>query len=97
MKQFRHLTIILFISLVLVACGTTNQTEPSEENDTVKKLQVDEDKPYIGFAMDTLQDERWYRDKDYFESTINELGGNVKTLAANGIQSVQNEQVKLSP
>ncbi len=95
MKLFKLLTMILLSNLLLAACGTGNQTEPIEENDTVKKLQVDENKPYIGFAMDTLQDERWYRDKDYFESTIQELGGNVKTLAANGIQSVQNEQVKL--
>lgn len=40
--------------------------------------------PYIGFLLDTLEEERWYKDKQSFEDHVKSLGGQVKTLAANG-------------
>lgn len=94
-RLFTYLTTI-FIALIMIAgCQQADNTSETNETATLSKLQVDQTKPYIGFAMDTLQDERWYRDKDYFETALHDLGANVKTLAANGVQEVQNQQVKL--
>ncbi|MBM7542858.1 sugar ABC transporter substrate-binding protein [Amphibacillus cookii] len=86
--------ISLFLLFALVGCFNQSNNNDSEDT-SVTKLRSEQDIPYIGFAMDTLQDERWYRDKDYFEQKVQSLGGNVKTLAANGIHDVQVEQVEL--
>lgn len=82
--------IILSISL-LSACSQTTV----KDADTKLKLAQDDNKVYVGFSLDTLAEERWYKDKDAFETTVKELGGEVKTLAANGIDSVQIKQAEL--
>ncbi|SDC52034.1 xylose-binding protein [Pelagirhabdus alkalitolerans] len=93
MRRLIKLTALTVISIIiLIGCQDTEETS---NEDNLDKLQANQEQPYVGFAMDTLQDERWYRDKENFETEILEQGGNVKTLAANGSQEVQNEQVRL--
>jgi simple sugar transport system substrate-binding protein/D-xylose transport system substrate-binding protein len=75
----------------LSACSQTTV----KDADTKLKLAQDDNKVYVGFSLDTLAEERWYKDKDAFETTVKELGGEVKTLAANGIDSVQIKQAEL--
>ncbi|WP_090988970.1 sugar ABC transporter substrate-binding protein [Bacillus sp. OV322] len=67
------------------------------ENKTLgkTKLIADKDKIYVGFMLDTLQDERWYKDKKLFEEQVKKLGAEVKTLAANGNSNVQISQAEL--
>ncbi|WP_208585788.1 sugar ABC transporter substrate-binding protein [Gracilibacillus suaedae] len=91
MKHIGWLSLIIL--LLLAACTSSDIT--SDEQNAVTKLRTDKDKVYVGFALDTLKEDRWYRDKEYVESKVKELGGNIKTLAANGNQEVQIEQVKL--
>ncbi len=75
----------------LAACSQTT-TENSEPK---MKLAQDDSKVYVGFSLDTLQEDRWYKDKEAFEKKVLELGGEVKTLAANGVDSVQIKQAEL--
>jgi D-xylose ABC transporter substrate-binding protein len=85
-------SVLIIILSILGACST----DVKEEATTQKvKLSQDDSKIYVGFSLDTLAEERWYKDKDAFETTIKELGGEVKTLAANGIDSVQIKQAEL--
>lgn len=85
------------IPLVIIASSTgcsTSLTDKEQAAVSTKSLNKD-DKPYIGFALDTLKEERWYKDKKIFEDEVKELGGKVKTLAANGIDDVQIKQAEL--
>lgn len=75
----------------LAACSQTT-TEYSQPK---MKLAQDDSKVYVGFSLDTLQEDRWYKDKEAFEKKVLELGGEVKTLAANGVDSVQIKQAEL--
>ncbi|MGX6444572.1 sugar ABC transporter substrate-binding protein [Neobacillus sp. K501] len=97
MKRFsrNYLPILLSIFLVVITAGCTS--EPSKDVAHAKdmKLISDEDKPYVGFLIDSLKDERWYKDKNLFEDQIKKLGGQVKTLAANGLDNVQIKQAEL--
>lgn len=87
---------LIMLSLVLIyfasACekGTefSAPTAPSEpvkneennkEGDTIK----------IGFSMDTLEEERWQRDRDLFKSAVESLGAEVEIVAANEDEAVQ--------
>ncbi|WP_163538243.1 substrate-binding domain-containing protein [Gracilibacillus sp. YIM 98692] len=81
------------IIFVLVACNSSDSTV--NEVEATQKLINNQNELYVGFVIDTLREERWYRDKEIFEEEIKSLGGNVKTLAANGDQNVQVEQAKL--
>jgi D-xylose transport system substrate-binding protein len=53
-----------------------------------------EKKIKIGFAMDTLKEERWQRDRDLFVKRAQELGAEVLVQAANGNDSLQFSQVE---
>ncbi|WP_112179273.1 sugar ABC transporter substrate-binding protein [Paraliobacillus zengyii] len=94
MKINATLILTILFTFYLTACNS-NQTTDSQSTDTTDKLLSNPDDIYIGFVMDTLRDDRWYRDKLNFEEKVEELGGIVKTLAANGDQEVQIEQAKL--
>lgn len=76
--------LIVCISSIFSACDKNNEIE------TVVK----EDKITIGFAMDTLKEERWQRDRDIFVAESEKLGAEVLVLAANGDDNKQIEQVK---
>lgn len=78
---------------MIVTAGCSSSEKTSSYNES--KLITDESKPYVGFLLDTLKDERWYKDKALFEEEIKKLGGQVKTLAANGLDEVQIKQAKL--
>lgn len=75
----------------LAACSQTT----TENSQPKMKLAQDDSKVYVGFSLDTLQEDRWYKDKVAFEKKVLELGGEVKTLAANGVDSVQIKQAEL--
>jgi D-xylose transport system substrate-binding protein len=48
----------------------------------------------IGFAMDTLKEERWQRDRDMFVAKAKEMGADVLVQAANGNASMQVSQAE---
>ncbi|MFC4321390.1 sugar ABC transporter substrate-binding protein [Litchfieldia salsa] len=93
MKKKIVMICLLALSLLVAACS--NKEAEIEQQSSKQKLTSDPDKIYVGFALDTLQQERWYKDKEHFEKTVQELGGNVKTLAANGDAEVQIRQAEL--
>lgn len=84
------LALLLFI---LVGCSEKNTAEKQAVEDI--QLTADTEKPYIGFLLDTLKEERWYKDKALFEEQIMSQGGQVKTLAANGNDDIQIKQAEL--
>lgn len=85
--------LVLVVTVFASACSNTS-TEVVAKQDKIK-LTEDEKIPYIGFVLDTLSDERWYKDKALFEEQVKSLGGKVKTLAANGLNDVQYKQAQL--
>lgn len=48
----------------------------------------------IGFAMDSLKEEKWNKDKQFFLNKAKELGANVRVTEANGDESTQISQAK---
>ncbi|WP_328701160.1 sugar ABC transporter substrate-binding protein [Aquibacillus kalidii] len=95
--SFRKHKLLVLLALVLIVfvSACSKEATPDSKNTDQVKLTTDDNKVYIGFVLDTLQQERWYKDKELFEEKVTELGGNVKTLAANGSESVQLAQAKL--
>ena len=86
---FKSLTLLL-LTFSLAACANNESTATSNVS-----LQIDSNKKYVGFLIDTLQQDRWYKDKDMFEAAVLELGAEVKTMAANGSNDVQIKQAQL--
>src|SRR5260370_14451742 len=48
----------------------------------------------IGFSMDTLQEERWQRDKRLIEQRAKEVGASLDVHVAHGDESVQTQQAE---
>jgi D-xylose transport system substrate-binding protein len=51
-------------------------------------------KPKIGLSMDTYTQERWQKDGEFFKKKVEELGGEVIMMYANGNEQLQNEQIE---
>ncbi|MFD2706276.1 sugar ABC transporter substrate-binding protein [Salibacterium lacus] len=92
---------VLMLLVIMAACsgGASTDSADSSEGGTAEaaeqKLRSNQEDPYVGFALDTLREDRWYRDKDAFEAAVEDQGGQVKTLAANGNQDIQIQQARL--
>jgi D-xylose transport system substrate-binding protein len=82
--------LILFsaATLFLIGCvsGPSEQGGPGRKKDPNAKIK-------IGFAMATLKEERWNRDKDLFEKHAKELGAEVVVTVANNSDANQANQV----
>ncbi|ANF95692.1 sugar ABC transporter substrate-binding protein [Paenibacillus bovis] len=84
--------MLLATTVLATACGPAPAATTA---DATKVKLTPDDKPYVGFVLDTLKEERWYKDKALFEKAIQDQGGHVKTLAANGLDDVQVKQAEL--
>jgi D-xylose transport system substrate-binding protein len=77
--------VFLFLSLVLVlAPACKRRAKEKESNGPIR----------IGFSMDSLQLERWQRDRDLFTQRARELGAEVLVQSADGNDSVQVRQAE---
>lgn len=64
------------------------ETAPASSADHVSPATA-YDPVEIGFSMDTLEEERWYKDRDLFKQAAENLGANVRVMAANGNDALQ--------
>jgi D-xylose transport system substrate-binding protein len=80
----RFLILLLLTGLALAACA-----RPTETGTTSSKTKV-----RIGFSMDTLQEERWQRDRDLFVARARALGAEVIVQAASGDDYLQLSQAE---
>ncbi len=80
------ISLIMVITILMLFSSCDNNKNVS--NGVIK------DEIVIGFAMDTLKEERWQRDRDIFVAEAEKLGAKVLVLAANGDDKKQIDQVK---
>lgn len=86
----RVLFFIMTLALVCVVSACENETVDSVLPTKLSKMETpDDDKIKIGFSMDTLEEERWLRDRDLFKAAVEALGAEVEIKAANGDDSEQ--------
>ncbi|OEH93874.1 D-xylose ABC transporter substrate-binding protein [Bacillus solimangrovi] len=83
--------------MVLAACGngaTESSSESTGSESTNKETASSDDGIVIGFSMDTLEEERWQRDRDLFVARAEALGATVNVQAANGDDAKQLAQAE---
>ncbi|MFZ5814355.1 MAG: D-xylose ABC transporter substrate-binding protein [Bacillota bacterium] len=79
----RAVALLLLLAGLLAACGS-EQTGPRAAQRRIR----------IGFSMDTLQEERWQRDRDLFVAHARELGADVLIRSAGGDDDLQLSQAE---
>lgn len=85
------LALMLAIALMLSACSSgSNEGGNSEKGSNSSK----EGSIKIGFSLDTLQEERWQKDRDLFKAAAEKLGATVEVLAANSDDAKQIAQAE---
>ncbi|MFD0710428.1 D-xylose ABC transporter substrate-binding protein [Paenibacillus sp. GCM10027626] len=98
MKAFNLLAAALVLLLAVTACTTGEQSGNGAASKTSKQTGKSEGgadkKLKIGFSMDTLQEERWQRDRDYFVEKAEELGAEVLVQSANSDDAKQIAQAE---
>ncbi|MBM7661774.1 D-xylose transport system substrate-binding protein [Bacillus mesophilus] len=81
---------MLVVIFNLTACESAdNGKELSNAIPEQKEDQSEGEKIKIGFAMDTLEEERWIKDRDLFKESVEALGAEVMVMASNGDDSLQ--------
>lgn len=78
--------ILLCLTLILAACGSTDNKKDASAAQEEEKIQ-------IGMSFDSFVIERWQRDRDVFVSTAKELGAEVNVQNANGDLEEQKKQI----
>lgn len=101
MKKSPLIVVILFNLSILIGCtssvGEYNDKDDQsyleqgseEENDEVLNEALK-----IGLSMDTLEEERWVKDRDMFVDAVEALGAKVEVKAANGNDALQIAQAE---
>ncbi|WP_186438307.1 D-xylose ABC transporter substrate-binding protein [Cohnella terricola] len=91
--------VLLILALVLVvsACNKNNNSNSSSNGNSspAKAASGKSDgKIKIGFSLDTLQEERWQKDRDLFKAAAEALGAEVQVQAANSDDAKQIAQAE---
>lgn len=91
--------LILALILVVSACGSNNKDNSSSKGSAAspaasKAADKGNDKIKIGFSMDTLQEERWQKDRDLFKAAAEALGATVEVQSANSDDAKQISQAE---
>jgi D-xylose transport system substrate-binding protein len=76
--------VLTILTAFLVACGSGERPAPPPE----------EPKPKIGLLMDTLEEERWQRDRELFVQRAEQLGAEVLVESAERDDAKQLEQAQ---
>jgi len=84
---------MLALTLALSACGGGGGSSGSGEG-SGSGGKKDDGKILIGLSMDTLQEERWQRDRDLFVAKAKELGAEVEVQSANSDDAKQIAQAE---
>ncbi|MBQ9538643.1 MAG: substrate-binding domain-containing protein [Treponema sp.] len=85
-------TAIAYAAILLISLAACNkmQSTKTEEGNPAKG----DDKPKVGFSIDTLALERWQRDLDVFMNKARELGAEVIVQNAGNSVEMQNSQLE---
>ncbi|NIK80376.1 D-xylose transport system substrate-binding protein [Paenibacillus castaneae] len=88
------LSIVLILMLVLAACSSGNGNGGAKTTDKGSNTKSGDKKIVIGLSLDTLQEERWQRDRDLFIAAAEALGAKVEVQAANSDDAKQISQAE---
>lgn len=102
MKKHSHFVRLSLAAILLASslagCGVvsdgSSNSGNAKNNAGSSAAGKDDGKIVIGMSMDTLKEERWQKDRDIFTAKVEELGGEVKVLAANGDDATQLSQAE---
>lgn len=98
MEQRMGIFVFVFFCLLLftTACQNSNLVQGDTTSSNLfgnNKLKANtysgEDKIKIGFSMDTLEEDRWLRDRELFREAVESLGAEVEIMAAKGDDALQ--------
>lgn len=92
MKLLQWMLLLLVSGVLLAGCRETN--EVPEKAVFKEDVVVDEEPLKIGFAMDTLKEERWLKDRALFQQAVESHGLEVEIAAANGDDALQIAQAE---
>src|SRR5260221_3449845 len=92
-KGFIHI-ILLFLVLILLGGVLVFWVLSSNKSQTTDNTASNGKVVRIGFALATLQEERWQKDIDLFTAKVKTLGGEVITENANGDAKLQVTQAE---
>lgn len=91
MQKFKFIFLIL-TAIAAISCVSAPSRDAGTAQNGVAATQNSAGKVRIGFAMDTLKEERWVRDKDAFEKRCKELNVEcVITVADNKADKQSND------
>lgn len=93
-KGFLSALALVFLVLILTACGQDAGNAGSKENSGESEGGSEKEKVKIGLSVSDLTLERWQHDRDFFVEKAEELGAEVLVQSANGDEAEQLSQIQ---
>lgn len=78
---------LLVVFSAIAGCSRDPNSKPDAASDSSPSKSI-----LIGLSMDTLREERWQNDRDFFVATAESLGARVLVQACNNSDALQNSQ-----
>ena len=100
MSRAKKFTLIAVATLLFTAGCTSGGTGENGGNaggaagGTARQKKGPNEQVFIGFLMDTLEEERWQRDKELVEKRAQEVGAKLSVQVANGDDNLQIKQAE---
>ncbi len=94
MNRKKYTSRFLFISIILSVFFAVSCVQAPEQNSGGNSTRNKSGKIRIGFLMDSLQQERWQKDRDIFIKHAEDLGAEVLLQTADGKDEVQLKQAE---
>jgi D-xylose transport system substrate-binding protein len=98
MKKILAILMVLSLQFVFAACGSKNDppvVDPSTDDaQTTTDKHITSDEIIVGYAMKTLQEERWQRELDGCKAAAEDLGVTFLYQVANGDAQTQLSQIE---
>jgi D-xylose transport system substrate-binding protein len=91
---------LLIVTICLSLITACDKVEPAESvNAVVPSLSKGKEQEvpgpiHVGFSMDTLEEERWLKDKELFKKEVEKLGAKIDIMVANEDVATQIAQVE---
>ena len=98
----RHVMIIILLCCTWFIGCTPSSEEQDQANQQTNIVEADDEnhenegneRLKIGLSMDTLEEERWEKDRDMFVEAIEALGAKIEVKTANGNDALQISQAE---
>lgn len=97
-RSLSFIALWFILILILASCNDSQPVDPvgkmNREIDEEQSNPAIKNKIKIGFSMDTLEEDRWIKDRDMFKESLEAVGAEVEIMISHEDEALQLEHIE---